>query len=100
MPIHNGTFDLAMHTWHEPFERILALGTNHDVLISTPGIGEALNILNPHKGKAWWRDLNKSPHNRFISRFSLCLDGHKHSKAVISKVNNFSTWWLDKLISR
>jgi hypothetical protein len=25
MPLHNGTFDLAMHAWHEPFDRILAL---------------------------------------------------------------------------
>lgn len=77
MPIHNGTFDLAMHTWYEPFERILALGINHDVLISTPSIGEALNILNPHKGKAWWRNLIKSPDKRIASRFSLCLSGHK-----------------------
>jgi hypothetical protein len=22
LPIHNGTFGLAMHAWHEPFERI------------------------------------------------------------------------------
>jgi L-ascorbate metabolism protein UlaG (beta-lactamase superfamily) len=25
LPIHNGTFDLSMHAWHEPFDRILAL---------------------------------------------------------------------------
>ncbi|MCH3705293.1 MBL fold metallo-hydrolase, partial [Campylobacter coli] len=25
LPIHNGTFDLAMHAWQEPFERIAAL---------------------------------------------------------------------------
>ena len=25
MPVHNGTFDLAMHAWHEPFDRIHAL---------------------------------------------------------------------------
>ena len=25
MPVHNGTFDLAMHAWHEPLDRIHAL---------------------------------------------------------------------------
>ncbi len=25
LPIHNGTFDLSMHAWYEPFDRILAL---------------------------------------------------------------------------
>jgi len=72
VPIHNGTFDLAMHTWFEPFERILALAAMHDVFVSTPQIGEALNILNPHKGKAWWRDLNKLQRKATNSRWNLC----------------------------
>lgn len=54
MPIHNGTFDLAMHAWYEPFERIVALAAAHGIPISTPQIGEAFDIRSPHNGQRWW----------------------------------------------
>ncbi|WP_095191651.1 MBL fold metallo-hydrolase [Pseudomonas sp. Irchel 3E19] len=53
-PIHNGTFDLAMHAWHEPFDRILALAWERSVSITTPQMGEAFNIAQPQRGNAWW----------------------------------------------
>lgn len=54
LPIHNGTFDLAMHTWHEPFDRITALAKAKGVNITTPCMGEPLNLRQPHAGSAWW----------------------------------------------
>lgn len=54
LPIHNGTFDLAFHAWHEPFDRIVALAEQANVLITTPAMGEAFNLLQPHKGYTWW----------------------------------------------
>ena len=54
LPIHNGTFDLAMHNWHEPFDRITALAAEKNVAITTPRMGEALNVDAPHAGSAWW----------------------------------------------
>ena len=54
LPIHNGTFDLAMHTWHEPFDRITALAKAKGVSITTPCMGEPLQLRNPHVGSAWW----------------------------------------------
>ena len=54
LPIHNGTFDLAMHTWHEPFDRITALAKAKGVNITTPCMGEPLQVRNPHAGSAWW----------------------------------------------
>lgn len=57
LPIHNGTFDLAMHHWYEPFDRIIALANAHGVAISTPKMGEAVNILAPHQGSRWWLAL-------------------------------------------
>ena len=54
LPIHNGTFDLAMHTWHEPFDRITALAKAKGVSITTPCMGEPLNLNKPHAGSAWW----------------------------------------------
>jgi L-ascorbate metabolism protein UlaG (beta-lactamase superfamily) len=54
LPIHNGTFDLAMHPWFEPFERITALGVEKGVPVTTPRMGEALNLRQPHAGQRWW----------------------------------------------
>lgn len=56
LPIHNGTFDLAMHCWYEPFERIETLALKHDVPLTTPRFGEMLLMKSPHPGKRWWRD--------------------------------------------
>ncbi|MFL9871874.1 MBL fold metallo-hydrolase [Paraburkholderia megapolitana] len=55
VPIHNGTFDLAMHRWQEPFERVTALALVRGVALSTPRIGERLDLRTPHQGERWWR---------------------------------------------
>ena len=55
VPIHNGTFDLALHAWTEPLERIVAIAKDKDVALSTPRIGERLDIRQPGEGMAWWR---------------------------------------------
>ena len=55
LPIHNGTFDLSMHPWHEPFERVLALGDARGIGIATPVMGERIDIAAPHAGERWWR---------------------------------------------
>ena len=55
LPVHNGTFDLARHRWQDPFERITTLGKEGGVAITTPVIGEPLNLKQPHAGSAWWR---------------------------------------------
>ena len=57
LPIHNGTFDLALHRWQEPLERISALAGARGLPLATPGIGEPLSIAQPQAGEAWWRTL-------------------------------------------
>lgn len=59
VPIHNGTFDLALHAWTEPFERIVKIAKLENVSISTPSIGSRLDILNPANGLAWWRSAEE-----------------------------------------
>lgn len=54
MPIHNGTFDLAIHSWHEPFDRISALAKGGNIPLATPKMGERLDVLHPHPGSPWW----------------------------------------------
>ena len=57
LPIHNGTFDLSMHPWFEPFERVLALGDEHGIGIATPIMGERIDIDAPHAGERWWQSV-------------------------------------------
>lgn len=65
LPVHNGTFDLALHAWYEPFERIVALAAQIGVAISTPQMGQALNLRVPESGVHWWRmpELQPNPVN-------------------------------------
>lgn len=55
-PIHNGTFDLAMHAWDDPMEQISRLSAESDIPLSTPMMDERTDLLAPHAGSAWWRD--------------------------------------------
>lgn len=61
MPIHNGTFDLAMHGWQEPFERVLALSRARGVALTAPRMGERLDLRSPHGTTTWWRDADAAP---------------------------------------
>ncbi|GAB3359557.1 MBL fold metallo-hydrolase [Lysobacter tyrosinilyticus] len=56
VPVHNGTFDLAMHGWTEPFERVLALSSERGIALATPHMGERLDLSAPHAGTPWWRE--------------------------------------------
>jgi len=60
IPIHNGTFDLAMHRWQEPFERVTALAMVRGIELSTPRMGERLNLNEPQRGERWWRTVDES----------------------------------------
>lgn len=43
--------------WYEPFERILELATEHGVRVSTPMMGERIDLQAPHAGRRWWREV-------------------------------------------
>ncbi|MBQ5949813.1 MBL fold metallo-hydrolase [Massilia sp. ST3] len=57
LPVHNGTFDLGLHRWQEPFDRIAALAAEQGVALTTPEMGEAIDLKQPHAGHAWWKSL-------------------------------------------
>jgi len=54
MPIHNGTFDLAFHTWHDPFDRVVAAAKQQGVDLTTPEFGQIFSINDPAKLQMWW----------------------------------------------
>jgi L-ascorbate metabolism protein UlaG (beta-lactamase superfamily) len=57
LPVHNGTFDLGLHRWQEPFDRIAALAAARGVALTTPEMGEPLDLARPHAAQPWWRAL-------------------------------------------
>ena len=59
VPVHSGTFDLAMHRWQEPFERVMGLAAARGILLATPRMGERLDLAAPHRGQRWWRDVSE-----------------------------------------
>ena len=56
LPAHVGKFNLARHTWFEPFERISAASQGKPYRLLSPMMGEALrlNEQNPLFSQ-WWR---------------------------------------------
>lgn len=58
MPIHNGTFDLALHPWTDPFERITRLAAAQGVSLAAPRMGERLDIRAPAPSSHWWREVH------------------------------------------
>lgn len=56
LPIHNGTFDLAMHAWDDPFHRITALATASDVALALPPMGARVDLRAPAGIEPWWRE--------------------------------------------
>jgi len=55
MPIHWGSFKLALHTWDDPIIRATKKAKELNVKITTPKIGEAI-VLNGDKfpSEDWW----------------------------------------------
>jgi L-ascorbate metabolism protein UlaG (beta-lactamase superfamily) len=54
MPVHWGTFDLALHNWTEPAERLMAASKKHGIRLVIPRPGEIFDTVNPPKLARWW----------------------------------------------
>lgn len=59
LPIHNGTFDLALHDWFEPLEVSFNLAAEQQVSILTPEFGEKIQLQQPATTAAWWRPMTE-----------------------------------------
>jgi L-ascorbate metabolism protein UlaG (beta-lactamase superfamily) len=57
LPIHWGTFDLALHPWKEPVETLLSLERPPRSRIITPPIGRAVEPLTALESTRWWTGL-------------------------------------------
>lgn len=56
MPIHWGLFDLALHGWRQPIERLLEVAAEEGIRVWSPEPGMPTEVV---KGEAlcsaWWR---------------------------------------------
>ncbi len=59
VPIHWGTFDLALHSWHEPIERLVKAAARENVRTIMPKMGEFIDPDHYVNGY-WWRALVNS----------------------------------------
>ncbi|MFA6958744.1 MAG: MBL fold metallo-hydrolase [Thermoanaerobaculia bacterium] len=57
LPLHWGTFNLALHSWTEPAERAIAEANRLGVEIVTPRPGERIDSANMPKTSRWWPEL-------------------------------------------
>lgn len=56
IPVHSSKFALAMHSWHEPLDKIVANSQHKDFKIYTPMIGEKLDFRNENQAfSTWWK---------------------------------------------
>ena len=61
LPVHWGTFSLAMHAWDEPAETLLALGAKRGVPLVMPQLGEPVEPGHVERVSPWWRALERQP---------------------------------------
>ncbi|MEM1349841.1 MAG: MBL fold metallo-hydrolase, partial [Myxococcota bacterium] len=57
MPIHIGLFNLALHGWTEPMERLWVAATKRGVDFTVPRPGQPFLIGDAPKPERWWPDL-------------------------------------------
>jgi L-ascorbate metabolism protein UlaG (beta-lactamase superfamily) len=55
IPIHWSAFTMALHDWTDPIERVTKAAKERNVNISTPRIGEAVNVGSAeYPASVWW----------------------------------------------
>ena len=57
MPIHWGAFQLALHAWTDPAERVTVKAKELDLPVTTPKIGQAVVLRQTiYSSTTWWKN--------------------------------------------
>ncbi len=56
-PIHWGLFNLSLHSWTEPAERLQVIADTQDVRIAFPIPGRPVNLDDPIPVARWWPEV-------------------------------------------
>jgi L-ascorbate metabolism protein UlaG (beta-lactamase superfamily) len=62
LPVHWGTFSLAMHAWDQPAETLLALGPKAGAQLVMPRLGEPIEPAHAERVDPWWRAVDTAVH--------------------------------------
>jgi L-ascorbate metabolism protein UlaG (beta-lactamase superfamily) len=57
LPVHWGTFNLAMHAWDEPAETLVKLAPAKGARLVMPLLGEPVEPSRAEKVEPWWRSV-------------------------------------------
>jgi L-ascorbate metabolism protein UlaG (beta-lactamase superfamily) len=57
IPVHWGTFDLALHTWADPVDRLWREAKARDVSLAVPRPGERVSVEDPPLVDGWWQTI-------------------------------------------
>ena len=57
IPAHWGSFNLAMHAWTEPVERVLVAAEKAGVTVAVPRPGESIEPARAPRFTRWWPSL-------------------------------------------
>ena len=69
LPVHWGTFNLAMHAWDEPAETLFELGPKQGANLLMPRLGEPVEPAHAHELAPWWRAADaREPQRRRETR--------------------------------
>jgi len=60
LPVHWGTFSLAMHAWDQPAEALLELAPKAGVRLVMPRLGEPVEPAHAEDVEPWWRVVEAS----------------------------------------
>jgi hypothetical protein len=59
LPIHWGTFDLALHRWDEPAETLGTLAEKSGTRVLTPAVGRPIAPDLVEETPRWWRSVER-----------------------------------------
>src|SRR5450432_994303 len=91
MPVHWGTFNLAIHAWDQPAETLLELAPAHGAHLVMPRLGEPVEPSRVEGVAPWWRAAaapDEGPHPALVEE-------EPPSLAPASEGGDAVTWPMD-----
>lgn len=58
IPVHWGTFDLAVHGWSDPVNRLWLEAKARDIALAVPCPGQRVDVDNPPAVDGWWQTIS------------------------------------------
>jgi L-ascorbate metabolism protein UlaG (beta-lactamase superfamily) len=80
LPIHWGTFNLALHAWDDPVESLLRLAPKQGARLLLPRLGQPIEPSHEHVIDPWWRGVEEASGN--FSRAETARSDQDHPREM------------------